>query len=152
MTWSNDELNIINTLNNNVYIFKEENLIYNGKNYSSYDAYNNNYTCEIKKRNFESYHNYAKEGLILERKKYQKLLEKAKQNNTQSLYINLFTDNVIFIWNLSKLTLENYNFNWHNKKMNKETFNSKYNKIEKEVCLLKKDITFLTETIVEGKF
>jgi len=141
MTWSNDELNIINTLNNNVDIFKEENLIYNGKNYSSYDAYNNNYTCEIKKRNFESYHNYAKEGLILERKKYQKLLEKSKLNNTQALYVNLFTDNVIFVWNLTKLTLENYNFNWHNMKMNKATFNSKYNKIDKEICLLKKEIT-----------
>jgi hypothetical protein len=140
MTWSNDELNIINTLNTNVDIFKEENLIYNGKNYSSYDAYNNTYTCEIKKRNFESYHNYAKEGLILERKKYQKLLEKAKQNNTQALYVNLFTDNVIFIWNLTRLTLESYNFNWHNMKMNKATFNSKYDKIEKEICLLKKDI------------
>ena len=140
MTWSNDELNIINTLNNNVDIFKEENLTYNGKNYSSYDAYNNTYTCEIKKRNFESYHNYAKEGLILERKKYQKLLEKANQNNTQALYINLFTDNVIFIWNLTRLTLESYNFNWHNMKMNKATFNSKYDKIEKEICLLKKDI------------
>jgi hypothetical protein len=139
MTWSNDELNIINTLNTNVDIFKEENLIYNGKNYSSYDAYNNTYTCEIKKRNFESYHNYAKEGLILERKKYQKLLEKAKQNNTQALYVNLFTDNVIFIWNLTRLTLESYNFNWHNMKMNKATFNSKYDKIEKEICLLKKD-------------
>jgi len=140
MTWSNDELNIINTLNTNVDIFKKENLTYNGKNYSSYDAYNNTYTCEIKKRNFESHHNYAKEGLILERKKYQKLLEKAKQNNTQALYVNLFTDNVIFIWNLTRLTLESYNFNWHNMKMNKATFNSKYDKIEKEICLLKKDI------------
>jgi hypothetical protein len=75
-----------------------------------------------------------------ERKKYQKLLEKAKQNNTQALYVNLFTDNVIFIWNLTRLTLESYNFNWHNMKMNKATFNSKYDKIEKEICLLKKDI------------
>ena len=75
-TWSNDELNIVKLLNENVELFKVDKLIYEGKNYSSYDAHNVNYTCEIKKRNFESYHKYANEGLILEKKKYNNLLEK----------------------------------------------------------------------------
>ena len=140
MTWSNDEKNIVELLNSTVDIFKDDKLIYEGKNYSSYDAHNLKYTCEIKKRNFESYHKYAKEGLIIEKKKYDKLLEKSKNNNTEALYINLFTDNKVFIWNLSKLTNENYNFNWHNMKMNKATFRSKWNKIEKEIALLKEDI------------
>ena len=138
-TWSNDELNIVKLLNENVELFKVDKLIYEGKNYSSYDAHNVNYTCEIKKRNFESYHKYANEGLILEKKKYNNLLEKAKTTNTQALYINLFTDNKFFIWNLSELTDKQFDFKWHQMKMNKATFQSKCNKIEKEVALLKAD-------------
>ena len=69
------------------------------------------------------------------------MIEKANNNNTQALYINLFTDDKVFVWNLSKLTNENYNFNWHSMKMNKATFRSKFNKIEKEIALLKEDIT-----------
>ena len=141
MTWSNDELSIVKLLNDTLEIFKKDNLIYEGKNYSSYDAHNSNYTCEIKKRNFESYHKFAKEGLILEKYKYDKLIQKSKQNNTEALYVNLFTDNKVFIWNLSKLTNENYNFNWHSMKMNKATFESKWNKVEKEIALLKENIT-----------
>jgi hypothetical protein len=141
MNWSNDELNIVKLLNETVELFKKENLIYEGKRYSTYDAHNKLYTCEIKKRNFESYHKYAKEGLILEKKKYDKLLEKAKETNTEALYINIFTDNKVFVWNLSKLTNENYDFNWHSMKMNKATFHSKFNKIEKEIALLKEDVT-----------
>ena len=64
MTWSNGEENIVNTLNNTFKGFNKDNLIVENKNYSSFDAYNNRYTCEIKKRNFESYHKFAKEGLI----------------------------------------------------------------------------------------
>ena len=138
-TWSNDELNIVKLLNENVELFKVDKLIYEGKNYSSYDAHNVNYTCEIKKRNFESYHKYANEGLILEKKKYNNLLEKAKTTNTQALYINLFTDNKFFIWNLSELTDKQFDVKWHQMKMNKATFQSKWNKIEKEVALLKAD-------------
>jgi hypothetical protein len=141
MNWSNDELNIIKLLNNTIEIFKKDNLIYEGKSYSTYDAHNKLYTCEIKKRNFESYHKYAEEGLILEKKKYNNLLEKAKETNTEALYINIFTDNKVFVWNLSKLTNENYNFNWHSMKMNKATFYSKWNKVEKEIALLKEDIS-----------
>ena len=111
------------------------------KNYASFDAYNNHYTCEIKKRNFESDHKFAKEGLILEKYKYDKLIQKSKQNNTEALYINLFKDKKIFIWNLSKLTNEGYDFKWHNMKMNKATFNSTENKIEKKVALLQENIT-----------
>jgi hypothetical protein len=145
MTWSNDELNIVNLLNNSINIFKKNNLIYEGQRYSTYDAHNSLYTCEIKKRNFESYHKYAKEGLILEKKKYDKLLEKANSKNTEALYINIFTDNKIFIWNLSKLTEQNYDFNWHNMKMNKATFRSKWDKVEKQIALLKEDIIFVNE-------
>jgi len=52
-----------------------------------------------------------------------------------------FKDKKIFIWNLSKLTNEGYDFKWHNMKMNKATFNSTENKIDKKVALLKEDIT-----------
>ena len=141
MTWSNGEENIVNTLNNTFKGFNKDNLIVENKNYSSFDAYNNRYTCEIKKRNFESYHKFAKEGLILEKYKYDKLIQKSKQYNTEALYINLFKDKKIFIWNLSKLTNEGYDFKWHNMKMNKATFNSTENKIDKKVALLKEDIT-----------
>jgi hypothetical protein len=141
VSWSNDESSIVDILNDTENLFKEDKLIYEGKTYSSYDAHNKNYTCEIKKRTFESYHKYAQEGLILEKKKYIKLLEKAKLTNTQALYINLFTDNKFFIWNLTELTNKQFDFKWHQMKMNKATFQSKYNKVEKEVTLLKKEIS-----------
>ena len=140
MTWSNDEQNIVQQLNDTIELFKNDKLIYEGKNYSTYDAHNTQFTCEIKKRNFESYHKYALAGLILEKKKYDKLLEKANVNGTEALYINLFTDNKVFIWNLSELTDNNYDFGWHGMKMNKATFRSKWDKVEKEVALLKEDI------------
>ena len=142
MNWSNDEKNIVDFLNENVDMFKKEPLEYEGKRYSTYDAYNKTYTCEIKKRNFESYHKYAQEGLILEKKKYDALIEKANTRVTDALYINIFTDNKAFIWNLTKLTKENYDFSWHPMKMNKATFRSKYDKIEKEIALLKENIIY----------
>ena len=142
MNWSNDEKNIVEFLNDNIDMFKQEALEYEGKRYSTYDAYNRTYTCEIKKRNFESYHKYAQEGLILEKKKYDALIDKANKRVTDALYINVFTDNKAFIWNLTKLTEENYDFSWHQMKMNKATFRSKYDKIEKEIALLKESIIY----------
>ena len=141
MTWSNGEQNIVHILNNTFRGFSRDNLICEHKSYSSFDAYNSRYTCEIKKRNFESYHNFSKAGLILEKYKYDKLIEKAKQSNTEALYINLFKDKKIFIWNLSKMTNEGYDFKWHSMEMNKATFNSKENKIDKKVSLLKENTT-----------
>ena len=141
LSWSNDESSIVDILNDTENLFKEDKLIYEGKTYSSYDAHNKSYTCEIKKRTFESYHKYSQEGLILEKKKYIKLLDKAKSTNTEALYINLFTDNKFFIWNLTELTNKQFDFKWHQMTMNKATFQSKYNKVEKEVTLLKKEIS-----------
>ena len=132
--WSNDEQSVITEINK-LPIFTNNQLNLESKNYSSYDAQNNNYVCEIKKRNFESYHKYAKEGLILEKKKYESLMNKA--NGREALYVNLFTDNKIVIWNLTQLTKENHDFSWFNKRMNKATFRSVNNKTEKEVSLLK---------------
>ena len=58
VSWSNDESSIVDILNDTENLFKEDNLIYEGKTYSSYDAHNKSYTCEIKKRTFESYNKY----------------------------------------------------------------------------------------------
>jgi hypothetical protein len=142
MTWSNDEKQIVEKLNKEVILFEADNLIYEGKNYSSYDAHNTYYTAEIKKRNFESYHKYAQEGLILEKAKYDKLIEKADKAGTQALYINLFTDDKVWIWNLSELKDNGYDFKWQSKRMNKATFHSKWNKVEKEVALLGEEIRY----------
>ena len=43
--------------------------------------------------------------------------------------------------NLSKMTNEGYDFKWHSMEMNKATFNSKENKIDKKVSLLKENTT-----------
>tara|TARA_B110000858_G_C17488112_1_gene330303 strand:+ start:88 stop:525 length:438 start_codon:yes stop_codon:yes gene_type:complete len=133
--WSNDEQSVITEINK-LPIFANDNLNLVSTNYARFDAENDNYICEIKKRNFESYHKYAVEGLILEKKKYESLLTKATPGK-QALYVNLFTDNKMVIWNLTQLTNEGHDFSWFNKKMNRATFKSVNNKTDKEVSLLK---------------
>ena len=132
--WSNDEVSVINKINK-LPQFSDNQLYLESKSYSSFDAQNDNLLCEIKKRNFESYHKYAVEGLILEKKKYESLMENSK--GRQVLYVNLFTDDKVVIWNLTQLTNEGHDFSWFMKRMNKATFRSVNNKAEKEVSLLK---------------
>ena len=110
--WSNDEQSVITEINK-LPIFANDNLNLVSTNYARFDAENDNYICEIKKRNFESYHKYAVEGLILEKKKYESLLAKATPGK-QALYVNLFTDNKMVIWNLTQLTNEGHDFSWFN--------------------------------------
>jgi hypothetical protein len=139
VVWTNNENDIVDELNK-LSIFTDNQLTLEGKSYSSFDAFNNSYVCEIKKRNFTSDHRFALEGLIIEKIKYDGLLSKCSKicvADKEALYINKFTDNKILIWNLSEMTNTGYNFNWHMKKMNKRTFESKWNKTEKEVALLK---------------
>ena len=139
VVWTNNEDTIVKDLNN-LSIFYNDQLTVEGKTYSTFDAFNNNYVCEIKKRNFTSDHRFALEGLIIEKIKYDSLLSKCSKicvPDKEALYINKFTDNKILIWNLSEMTNNGYNFNWHMKKMNKRTFESIEDKTEKEIALLK---------------
>ena len=139
VVWTNNEDTIVKDLNN-LSIFYNDQLTVEEETYSTFDAFNSSYVCEIKKRNFTSNHRFALEGLIIEKIKYDSLLSKCSKicvPDKEALYINKFTDNKILIWNLTELTNNGYNFNWHMKKMNKRTFESIEDKIEKEVALLK---------------
>ena len=136
MNWSNNETALADELNK-LAIFADNPLVVEGKSYAAFDAISDKYVCEFKKRNFESNHKYAIEGLIIERLKYDSLIEKSEFFKKEALYINKFTDDKIVIWNLTDMTKFNFDFKWHMKKMNKRTFQSKFNKTEKEIALLK---------------
>ena len=136
MAWSNNETGLVDELYK-LAIFADNPLVVEGKSYAAFDAISDKYVCEFKKRNFESNHKYAIEGLIIERLKYDSLIEKSEFFNKEALYINKFTDDKIVIWNLTDMTKFNFDFKWHTKKMNKRTFQSKFEKVEKIVSLLK---------------
>ena len=136
MAWSNNETGLVDELNK-LAIFADNPLVVEGKSYAAFDAISDKYVCEFKKRNFESDHKYAIEGLIIEKLKYDSLIKKSKFYSKEALYINKFTDDKIVIWNLSEMTKFDFDFNWHMKRMNKRTFQSKFDKTEKEISLLK---------------
>ena len=136
MIWTNDETGFVDELNK-LAIFADNPLVVEGELYAAFDAVSDKYVCEFKKRNFESNHKYAIEGLIIERQKYDSLIEKSEIYEKEALYINKFTDDKIVIWNLTDMTKFNFDFKWHMKKMNKRTFQSKFDKTEKEIALLK---------------
>ena len=136
MAWSNNETGLVDELYK-LAIFADNPLVVEGKSYAAFDAISDKYVCEFKKRNFESNHKYAIEGLIIERLKYDSLIEKSEFFKKEALYINKFTDDKIVIWNLTDMTKFNFDFKWHTKKMNKRTFQSKFEKVEKIVSLLK---------------
>lgn len=132
--YSNGEIEAINRINRSGKLFKEPLIAARG-GYNSYDAENNDNIVEIKRRNFTSNHQNATGGLILERSKYNALMTIAENINKRALYCNILTDNKVFIWDLSEMTSNNYDFGWHKKGMNKRTFESK-DKIDKSVALL----------------
>ena len=127
MSWKNNETSIIKRINEKYKL----DLNVDTEDYNSSDATNKNYIVEIKERNFDSNHKFALEGLFLEKIKYEKLL--SKKTKLQSiLYINYFTDNVIAIWNLSKMN----NFDWYSGYMKSRTFGSNNMQVPKLVCKL----------------
>ena len=93
MSWSNNEKALVEELNK-LAIFKDNPLVVEGKSYAAFDAISDKYVCEFKKRNFESDHKYAIEGLIIEKLKYDSLIKKSKFYNKEALYINKFTDDI----------------------------------------------------------
>lgn len=133
--YRNGEIEAINRINRSGKLFKEPLIAARGE-YDSYDAENNDNIVEIKRRNFTSDHKNAIGGLILERSKYNDLMTIAENNNKRALYCNILTDNKAFIWDLSEMTSNNYDFGWHKKNMNIRTFESE-DKIDKSVALLK---------------
>ena len=110
MVWSNNEKGLVEELNK-LSIFADNPLVVEGTSYAAFDAISDKFVCEFKKRNFESDHKYALEGLIIERKKYDSLIEKSEFFKKEALYINKFTDNKIVIWNLTDMTKFSFDLN-----------------------------------------
>ena len=93
--------------------------------------------AEIKSRELNSYDRLTKDGLIIEEKKFQAMLEECRKNNKKAVYVNLMKDNklIVFIINekLEKLTSPVYI------NMNKYTFGFG-KKVQKQVRLLKPEM------------
>lgn len=89
---------------------------------------------ELKSRNFESTHRFAKEGLILEESKF---LSCTSNFTEPAMYVNMMSDGVIIVYILNK-DLESKT-SVIKKIMNKTTL-AGYGKIEKEVRLLKPEL------------
>lgn len=112
-SWTNNEQSIIRKINQELNL----GLVDDSDDYSHSDASSHKYIVEIKDRNFPSNHHFGLDGWFLEKYKYDSLCKK-KTDNQEILYINSFIDNVIAIWNLSKIE----NFNWEVGFMNKTTY------------------------------
>ena len=135
MVLRNEELTI-EWMNKNIPEFKDLPLkLVKDNPYSSWDIYNDKVVGELKHRRMP-YSLYAKDGYILEKYKFNKLVERAKSNEETILYINTFDDKTLVWWNLSKLIDEKYDFYWHNMSMKKTTDFEDNSQIDKLICKL----------------
>jgi len=134
MSWTNNEQSIIKKINKKFNL----GLVEDSENYNHFDASSDKYIVEIKARKFPSNHKYALDGCFLEKYKYDHLCKKA--DDRKMLYINYFTDDIIAIWNLSKIK----EFDWEVLRMKKQTYGYNNQVIEKVVTklLLSSAITF----------
>ena len=82
--------------------------------YMRYDAENNNYIVEIKKR-----HKYY-EDTVIEFEKYCWNKEYSKLKNKEFLYVVQYLQ-IIYIFNITTLDKEQYNYSWHWRGMPKQT-------------------------------
>ena len=73
--------------------------------YEHYDCYNDNYIIEIKSRQ-RQYNPW-----IIERYKYDHNYKQAVQDKKLFIYLTEYKTKMIS-WNITDLTLNNYNFNW----------------------------------------
>lgn len=97
----------------------------------------NNIIGEFKHRNINNHDDF---DWILEVEKYKAIINKKENTKDKTLYINLFKDDVILIWDLNVIT--EYNYRSTLKLVNKTTaqgFTQSGEKVWKHVFLLKNE-------------
>jgi len=99
MRWQQRQTQMITELNEKV--FKRDPLRVIRATFSSIDVVNSNYIKELKNR--ENYHSKSFDNWIIEKIKYDFLVNQAKIDNKIPGYICRFNDGKYIAWNLSKL-------------------------------------------------
>jgi hypothetical protein len=95
--------------------------------YCRWDGYSDKYLVELKCRN--KHYNTQ----MIEYQKLDAVKSEADKTNREFLYC-VHTPDGVYIFNISKLCSENYNFNWENKSLpNKSKIGSKMRWIPKKV-------------------
>jgi len=82
--------------------------------YCRWDAENEDYVVELKCR--RAHYNTQ----MIEYDKLDALVFEARATDRQALYV-CCTPKIVMIFNITKLCLEEYNFNWENKRLPKQT-------------------------------
>lgn len=95
---------------------------------STFDCYSLRYRMDIELKCRRTHY----DELILEKKKYDALIQRAQENGTRAFYINS-TPQGIYSFNLSALE----DLEWEKKHLPKQTdFGERYNIVEKEITML----------------
>ena len=99
MSWQRKEIEMVNELNEKV--FKRDPLRVISSTFSSIDVINSNYIKELKYR--RNYHSKAFNNWIIEKIKYDFLINQAKIDDKIPGYICKFNDGKYIAWNLHKV-------------------------------------------------
>ena len=143
MNWKRTEIEMADKLNEK--LFKEDPLKFTDDQYNSYDCSNEKFIVELKNR--EKYSAIAFNGSLIEKIKFDALIEKAKKYNKTPVYIVRFNGGEYYSWDLDDVT-KRRELLWREMNLPKTShFNTNYN-IDKNVADL-----FLEEAtlIIEGE-
>lgn len=135
MSRSTNETNIHETLRKNIKNFTDIKL--HSKEMSVFDAYNDKYILEYKYR--KKHAGAAYPDLLLEKKKFDNCMKIAEEKDREFLYICWYRGH-LYIYNISRMAAEGYDFGWRDGKFNKTTeFHSNALngvKVEKRISML----------------
>lgn len=110
-------------------------ILYTTGRFDRYDAYSDTHIYEIKYRD-ETIGQY--DTLFLEKDKAEALFKEAKESNRKAVYVNIL-NNEMYLYDLTLLE-KHLHFFETTKIMNKATAASRFNKVEKLIYDLPKDI------------
>lgn len=91
------------------------------------------YSIEIKNRDID-YNKYADDGFILEKIKYDALMDAYNKSGYTPIYCNYFQNGIRITWNLT--TIKNVENRWITKSCTRTTATNYGNRVDKKVILL----------------
>lgn len=138
------EEEVLNVLRDNFKCLRD---LQGSKGMCKYDAANAKYVVEIKGRSAR-YCGY--EDTMIEMAKYNYNVSRKGQKFIYAVYNG--KDNCIYLWDVSKLSSSDYNFNWREVNCNKTTVFADNNKVPKMVGGLKWADAKYIYSVEEGKF
>ena len=125
MSWQQTQRNMIRELNEK--IFSRDPIILLKESYSSMDVRNSNYIMELKNR--EKYGPNDFDGSLIEKIKYDFLINQAKVEDKIPGYVCRFNDSSYWAWNLNELEEPT----WYKKDLPQSTHFGKVEFIPKDV-------------------